>query len=150
MIEKTKYWDADLEKSPGFEYDIQDSFSQFYRVFSKPLVTDDVVKDASFSSWRGRFVCLYHFTFSIISEVFQTVKNVIALVYLSALTALDALNFAFSVEAREEFFIKVSALIGIGLGLGIRPIAFALDSLRLFGGFMINPSLAIGAKPAMG
>lgn len=148
MIEKTKYWDPDLEKNPGFEQDIQESFSQFYRVFSKPLVTDDLVKNGTFSSWRGRFVCLYHLTFSIVSEVFQTVKNVIALVYLTALTALDTLNFAFSVEAREEFFIKISAIIGVGLGLGIRPLAFALDCLRLLGGFLINPSLAIGAAPA--
>src|SRR5262245_39983957 len=95
-IAETHYWDQELEKKiPFFDEDIQSSFSQHIRIFTRPLTTKNP-ENCSFSSWRGRLVSMGHFGKLFFKEVFEVVKNVVVLIFMVAELALEALNFAFS------------------------------------------------------
>jgi len=146
MIEEIKFWNRRAENDPGFDPDVYESFYEFARIFTKPLVTDDLKKNTSFTSWRGRLVSLCTMGKKIFTETLGLVRNGIAVVYMTAITALEALNFAFSKTSREEFFILLGGLIGTSCGLALRPLAFASNMLMLAGGALIHPSIAIGAK----
>ena len=145
MIEEVRYWDKEQETT-GFDPDIESSFSQISRVFTRPLVTDNAAKNSSFTSWRGRLVSICYLVKLPFQELFDVVKNIFALIHITALLILETLNFPFSSSAREEFFNMLKALLGISFGLGLRPLAFALDALRLSSGAIIHPAFAIGVN----
>jgi hypothetical protein len=146
MIREKLYIPEQERKEDYFVFDFAESKCQFERIFYPPLETDNVPNDQSFFSWKGRGVCLLHLAKTIIREPFRLVKHVFVIIDHLAQLILNLLNFAFSEEARENFLRKLHLNLSYIVHLAIRPIAFAIDLLKLLGGAVIHPALAIGAQ----
>lgn len=128
-----------------FVFDFEEALIQCERIFLRPLATNNLAKYNSFSSWRGRAVCLVHAGKLLVREPFRLVKHVITIVIHLATLCLDLLNFLFSEDAREDMLGRITSNLFYIVNLMVRPIAFALDLIKLLGGFFIHPGMAITA-----
>lgn len=126
--------------------DFNESMSQLSRIFSYPLVTNEN-SYCGFSSMWGRYVSVCNLSKLLVVEPYHFISHPIQVIMVIAITAFNALNFIFSSEAKIEILPPFIASFKLAMGLAIRPLAFALQIIKLSCGAIIHPSLAISYNP---
>jgi hypothetical protein len=142
--ERLFYQDIDTETPQYMKDDFTDSCArhQVKRVFHRPLVTKKS-SHKTFTSWKGRSVCIVRFCHNLVREPFRYLKNIVVIIIVSWNAFLSLLNAPFCKSARAQLGGFIFAPLEMTAGLLIRPLGYFIDMFQLASGALLHPSIAI-------